>query len=250
MLERTFVHAHGIGYHSERRLWEQGADSWEAFLAGADGYQLPSGRRSLLVDTITRSPEALRVGDYRFFQQRLAQRDHWRAWQSFPGRVAYLDIETYGGTDFDNVTVVGLYDGVRLRQFVRGEDLLDFDEALDDIAVLVTFNGSGFDLPVLKNAFPRVRFDMLHVDLCSTLRRLGFSGGLKRIERQVGLERSPETAALGGWDAVRLWRQCLYGSLEARELLLRYNAEDVLNMVPLADLAFTGLTQQTTSGFS
>jgi uncharacterized protein YprB with RNaseH-like and TPR domain len=76
------------------------------------------------------------------------------------------------------------------------------------------------------------------------LRRLGLSGGLKSIERQVGIQRSRETAGLSGWDAVRLWREWRRGSEEAREVLLRYNAEDVVNMVPLADLAYTGLTQQ------
>src|SRR3712207_8550067 len=54
-----------------------------------------------------------------------SQKDHWRALNAFPGRVSYLDIETDGGTDFDNITVIGLYDGQRLQQFVRGQNLLD-----------------------------------------------------------------------------------------------------------------------------
>jgi len=237
-------HVNGVGYQTERKLWGQGAETWVSFLAGPEQFQVPKSRRSMLMDTVGLSPEALARGDFRFFGRRLAQRDHWRAWKSFPGRVAYLDIETDGGTDFDNVTVIGIYDGEQIRQYVRGENLLDFAEALDDVALLVTFFGAGFDIPVLRNAFPRVRFDQLHLDLCPALRRLGLSGGLKSIERQVGIPRSRETAALSGWDAVRLWRQWRYGSEEARELLLRYNAEDVVNMVPLADLAFTGLTQQ------
>lgn len=247
MLERTFVHVNGIGYQTERRLWEQGADCWSSFLAEPARFRVPRSRLELLEDTISRSPEALARGDYRFFGERLAQRDHWRAWQSFPGRVVYLDIETDGGTDFDSVTVIGLYDGREIRQYVRGENLLDFPEAMEDVALLVTFFGGGFDIPVLKNAFPRVRFDQLHLDLCPTLRRLGLSGGLKSIERQLGIERSRETSGLSGWDAVYLWRQWRYGSEEAREILLRYNAEDVVNMVPLADLAFTGLSNQLTA---
>lgn len=246
MLEKTFVHVQGIGYQTERRLWEQGADCWSTFLADPTAFQVSCARLPHLIDTVSRSPEALRRGDFAFFRERLAQRDHWRALRDFPGRVVYLDIETDGGTDFDNVTVVGIYDGQRLRQYVRGENLLDFPEAMEDAALIVTFFGGGFDIPVLRNAFPRVRFDQLHLDLCPALRRLGFSGGLKSIERQLNIQRSPETAGLNGWDAVRLWREWRYGSKEALEILLRYNGEDVLNMAPLADLAFFGLSQRLT----
>lgn len=244
MLERTFIHAQGIGPRTERQLWRQGADSWETFLADPDVYKLPVSRRKLLVDTVSRSPVALQQGDFRFFQQRLAQREHWRAFHSFPGRVLYLDIETDGGTDFDSVTVVGVYDGKELRQYVRGENLLDFPEVMENAALLVTFFGGGFDIPVLRNAFPRVRFDLLHLDLCPALRRLGLQGGLKHIERVLGINRSEATSGLVSWDAVRLWRQWRYGSEEARRLLLTYNGEDVVNMVPLANLAYRELVKR------
>ncbi|HEU4752712.1 MAG TPA: ribonuclease H-like domain-containing protein [Armatimonadota bacterium] len=244
MLERTFVHVQGIGYSTERRLWTQGADCWNRFLGDPTAFKVPKARLPLLLDTVSRSPQAVGRGDYRFFQQRLKARDHWRALRAFPGRVAYLDIETDGGTDFDNVTVIGLYDGSRLRQFVRGENLLDFDEALDEVAMLVTFYGNGFDLPVLRRAFPRVRFDQLHLDLCPALRRLGLGGGLKSVEAQLGISRSAATTGLSGWDAVRLWREWRRGSREARELLLAYNAEDVVNMAPLAEIAFAGLSER------
>ena len=250
MLEKTFVHVQGVGYSTERRLWQQGADCWRSFLAEPTTFHVPRPRLPGLLDTVSQSPGALARGDHRFFRQRLPTRDHWRALPAFAGRVAYLDIETDGGTDFDNVTVIGVYDGRELRQFVRGEDLLDFPEAIEETAILVTFFGAGFDLPVLRRVFPRVRFDQLHLDLCPALRRLGYSGGLKRIERQLGIARSPETAALSGWDAVRLWRECRWGSAEARRILLAYNAEDVMNMVPLAGIAYRGLVERMESGYS
>lgn len=237
MLQRTFVHVHGIGYQTERRLWRQGADCWDTLLARPGDFQVPEGRKAALLDMVARSRGALARGDYRFFQRALAPRDHWRAWRAFPGRVAYLDIETDGGRGPQSVTVVGISDGVTLRQFVRGENLLDFPDALDEAAVLVTFFGGGFDLPVLRQTFPRLRFDQLHLDLCPAFRNLGFRGGLKRIEAELGIERSPATRGLTGWDAVRLWRQWLRGSEEARDLLLAYNAEDVMNMAPLAEIA-------------
>lgn len=248
MLEKTFIHVQGIGYQTERRLWEQGADCWRTFLDDPTRFRVPRARLASMLETIAHSPRALEARDHRFFHERLPQREHWRALYAFPGRVAYLDIETDGGTDFDSVTVIGLYDGETLRQFVRGENLLDFQEALDEVSVLVTFFGGGFDIPVLRRAFPRLRFDQLHVDLCPTLRRLGLSGGLKSIERQLGLNRSTETSGLNGWDAVRLWREWRWGKSQSRELLLAYNAEDVVNMAPLAELAYRSLLERSAVG--
>jgi uncharacterized protein len=241
MLERTFCHVQGVGYPTERRLWEQGAETWDAFLADPTRYRVPRTRLAALLQTLTQSRGALARGDYRFFQERLPAREQWRALRAFPGRVGYLDIETDGGTDWDSVTVIGLSDGRTLRQFIRGENLLEFEDALEGVAVLVTYFGGGFDLPVLRRAFPRLRFDQIHVDLCPTLRRLGLGGGLKRVERELGIRRSHETDGLSGWDAVRLWRQWRYGSDEALRTLLAYNGEDVVNLVPLARFAFREL---------
>ncbi len=244
MLNRTFVHVEGIGYSTERRLWNHGADCWETFLRDPTAFRAPRVPLAKLLATVTQSQTALAAGNSRFFAERLHARDHWRGITEFGHRVAYLDIETDGGTDFDIITVFGVYVGVELRHFVRGEILLVFPEAMEIVSLLVTFYGSGFDVPVLRRAFPRLRFDMLHVDLCHTLKRVGLGGGLKKIERAMGIERSRETAGLDGWDAVRLWREYHRGSEEALAILLRYNEEDVRNLAPLLTYAYHELRKK------
>jgi uncharacterized protein YprB with RNaseH-like and TPR domain len=129
--------------------------------------------------------------------------------------------------------MVGVYDGWRMRQYVRGQNLEQFPEALEDAALLVTFFGTGFDLPFLRRAFPRVPLPQMHVDLCFLLKKLGYRGGLKSIETQFGIHRSPATSGLSGWDAVRLWREYRKGRKSSLETLLAYNAEDVRNMAVL-----------------
>jgi uncharacterized protein YprB with RNaseH-like and TPR domain len=107
----------------------------------------------------------------------------------------------------------------------------------------VTFFGTGFDLPFLKRRFPvleSVFADRLHIDLCPMLKRLGHTGGLKRIEQELKISRVPETDGLSGMDAVRLWRAFRRGGRgadEARSLLLAYNREDVINMQTLLNYA-------------
>lgn len=233
-LERTYIHVNGVGRSTESRLWAAGAVTWRRFLDSPERWKMSAATKARTLDVVSRSPGALRAGDFSFFSSRVAQSEHWRAFDAFPGRLVYLDIETTGGRDLQDITLIGLWDGQRLQQFVRGENLLDFPDAMADVAVVVTFFGSGFDIPVLKQAFPAMRWDQLHIDLCHLYRRIGVKGGLKAIERLYGCSRSPQTAGLDGWDAVRLWYEWQRGSREAGEIFLRYNGEDVINLEPLA----------------
>ncbi|HET6383815.1 MAG TPA: ribonuclease H-like domain-containing protein [Armatimonadota bacterium] len=238
MLTRTFIHVPGVGLATERKLWRQGFDSWDLCLETPDRIPLASGARDRLLNTLSDSRLALANRDARYFAHALPAGEHWRAARSFR-KVGFLDIETDGGV---TVTVIGLYDGNRVRQYVRGDNLDLFEEEIAGYEMLVTFFGSGFDIPMLRRTFRSLPFDMLHLDLCHALRKIGYRGGLKAIERSVGLERSAETTGLGGWDAVRLWQEYQAGSEEALALLLAYNAEDIVNLEPLLDLAYEGLS--------
>ncbi|HLJ58016.1 MAG TPA: ribonuclease H-like domain-containing protein [Chthonomonadaceae bacterium] len=234
LLESTFLHAQGIGETTERRLWEAGAVDWPSYLdrAGRD-WPLSASQCALLTPTVEDSVERLEEEDFAWFARRLPQAEHWRAVPAFGHRLAFVDIETTGGMEPDDLTVVGIFDGYRMRQFVRGIDLEQAPEALEDAALLVTFFGTGFDLPFLRRAFPGLRLPQLHVDLCYMLRKLGYRGGLKSIEAQMGIRRSGATTGLSGWDAVRLWQEYRRGKDSSLETLLAYNAEDVRNMSDL-----------------
>jgi len=234
LLEATFLHAQGIGRTTEMRLWQAGARNWNTYLAAPESaWPLTRAQRALLRPTVLESQWRLEQEDFRWFAERLPASEYWRAVPAFGHRLAFVDIETNGGMDPNDLTVVGVFDGWRLRQYVRGQNLEQFPEALQDAAILVTFFGSGFDLPFLRRAFPHLPMPQMHVDLCFMLKKLGFRGGLKRIETQFGIQRSPQTTGLSGWDAVRLWREYRRGRESSLETLLAYNAEDVRNMTVL-----------------
>jgi uncharacterized protein YprB with RNaseH-like and TPR domain len=107
--------------------------------------------------------------------------------------------------------------------------------------LLITFFGTGFDVPYLRAKFPGLQFPLAHFDLCFAARRLGWRGGLKRVEQEAGVERELALRGLDGWDAVRLWTQWRRGDDAALELLIAYNAADTENLVPLAVLLYENM---------
>ncbi len=242
MLRSTFVHVPWIGYPTEARLWREGFRTWDEFLEGEPRLRVGTSRQTTIRMEVERSASRLRVGDYRYFARRLSPRDQWRALGEWGDRAAYLDIETTGlRRNRHHLTVIGLYDGRRVRHFIEGVDLEEFPAAIAKVPMLVSFNGSRFDLPFVQARWPQLRFEQLHADLLYPLHALGLHGGLKAIEAQLGIERSEETRGLTGHDAVKLWKRWERGDDEALEILLKYNEEDIVHLKPLADLAYRRL---------
>jgi uncharacterized protein YprB with RNaseH-like and TPR domain len=237
MLKRTFIHLPGVGHRTEAHFWRRGLGTWEDFL-GAD--LVPGLSRERIRRLKEHLQESLeQVANAGYFAQRLQTGEHWRLFRHFRGRAAYLDIETTG-TFWPGllVTVVGLYDGETMRQFVQGYNLHDFPRAVQGLDLLVTFNGTQFDLPVLRAYFPGLKLPPVHVDLRFLLARLGFRGGLKKIEPRFGITRPEEVNGMDGYMAVILWERHQRGDRTALELLLKYNREDVVNLEILMQEGF------------
>ena len=89
--------------------------------------------------------------------------------------------------------------------FVKGINLDEFPAYIARFPFLVTFNGSQFDVPFLRAHFPQARLDQAHFDLRFALASLGYRGGLKAVERNLGVSRDPEIQGVDGFEAVRLW---------------------------------------------
>lgn len=234
MLQKTFIHLDGIGCATERKLWHKGVLSWHDLLA--HGMQhLPGSRREAVQCGVRASIRHYAAGNWDFFDKALPPAQKWRAGGAAPQNILFLDIETTGLTEADAITMIGTFNGRESKTFIAGINLEEASRLINACSILITFNGTCFDLPLIRRRFRDLSENHIHIDLRYPLHWLGLHGGLKAIERQMGIARSPETARLDGWDAVRLWNQYLGGRREALDLLKKYNAEDVRNLKPLLD---------------
>jgi len=232
LLEHTFIHISGIGPKTEQRLWQRDILTWEAFLIHGDKGLFSPARHAYVRRNIEASIE--NRDNMHFFQARLSSAHMWRVFDRFHDRAVYLDIETSGGGgDQEEITVIGLYDGLSVQTFVNGINLNDFEAAVARYDLVITFNGSQFDLPVIRRHFPHIALPPAHIDLRFLLKRLGYGGGLKAIEKRFGLARDGEIDGLNGYHAVLLWNAYTWGDQGALDRLIQYNTADIVHLKPL-----------------
>ena len=149
---------------------------------------------------------------------------------------AYLDIETTSLSPSDgDLTVIGLLlDYGTNQDFIQwvGDEISSIKllDSCGKVQTLYTYNGSRFDLPYIQE---KLGVDLtehcLHHDLMYDCWQRNLYGGLKEVERQLGIER--KLTGIDGFMAVRLWLNYkLYDDEKALLTLLGYNREDVLNL--------------------
>jgi len=143
-----------------------------------------------------------------------------------------------------------MYDGYETMTMIKGINL-DRKKFIDTISrykMLVTFNGSSFDIPILKRYF-NWKPQQVHIDLMHVCRKVGLTGGLKAIEKEVGIKRRHEVSHVIGDDAPVLWDWWhSTGERYYLELLTMYNEEDIINLEPLAKKTIPQLWQQLRTG--
>jgi uncharacterized protein YprB with RNaseH-like and TPR domain len=251
MIERTFQILPSIGERRERTLWGDGITDWRAFL-DADRVRGVSKERKADLDTrLDRAYDSLDAGRTGYFRSLLPSNEHWRMYGRFARHAAYLDIETDGLHRDCTVTVVSVHCRGETTTLINGEDLDSetLASALEGVPMLVTFNGSCFDLPILEHQYPFSVPRVPHFDLRFGARRIGLTGGLKGIERKLGMRRDQEVEFVTGEEAVHLWHLWKRkGRRSALKLLCRYNAMDTENLEPVAAHVYRELERRTLGG--
>jgi len=241
MLEHSFIFLDRITKKSEQAIWAQGITNWDQFLEAKEIKGISKTRKSFYDKHIKRAKEEKKNKNTEFFNTFFQQKERWRLFEEFKHECCYLDIETSGSTK--DITVLSIYDEEQMVTFVKGKNLdkqaLLF--ILNNYKMIVTFNGASFDIPALEK-YLGIQFHQLHFDLRYPLQQLGYTGGLKSIERQLDIRR--ESDGMKGIDAVHQWRQYFAGNHEQFLMnIIQYNQDDVHSLPFLADYGVKKLSQ-------
>jgi hypothetical protein len=216
------------------------AKNWDEFLNQKEIQGMPSKRKAEFDSEVTKAKTALEALNPSYFSYKLPRHERWRLLPHFKEKLVFLDIETTGlSPKYSYTTVVGIHHSGKTKLLVRGEDLSEETLVKElDGRIPVTFNGSMFDLPFLSTEFPSLSF-AINIDLRFVCSRLGYYGGLKSIEHQLGLARDSELEGMNGYMAVVLWKEWeKHGNKESLVKLLKYNMADVDNLIVLADIVY------------
>lgn len=278
MLRNTFLCYPGITPALERRLWTAGVSSWTE-LPSQTAAGILKADHATLCAMIPEYERRLDLGDAEFFERRLKGAQKLRLVHDFHADMAAVDIETSGIViEAGITTVVGIGTPNGLHCFLADSDLEHAPEWLARHPLIVTFNGARFDLPILRKEFggawgytglkrdqthwgggePTLFADLpappaaqAHLDLMHAMREIGFKGGLKKIEKAIGLKRPEGIDGYDGFAAVQTWRQWAAErphadpeTLEALKRLIAYNLYDCANLLIMARFAFNDLVQK------
>lgn len=237
MLKNTFIHIPGIGPKTEHRFWNSGIHRWEDFTRYYPT-RLSPAKKDTIISYLEASKQNLKSDNPNYFSDLLPSHQHWRFFPEFRHATVCLDIETTGLESWGNIiTTIALYDSDTIVYYINGQNLNDFPDDIQKYKVIVTYNGKTFDVPFIERYFG-IKLDHAHIDLRYILGSLGYRGGLKSCERQLGTDRG-DLKDIDGFFAVLLWHDFKRtGNPKALETLLAYNIQDVLTLENLMVIAY------------
>lgn len=237
MIRESFIFLDKISHKTEKNIWKQGIKNWNDFIAASKIKGISKKRKEKFNLQLLEARQRLLQDDTEYFASLFPSNEHWRLYQQFKDEAIFLDIE-------GNISVIGMFDGYETKTMVRG---FNFDKKLleNEISkhkMVITFNGSSFDLPAIKRYFD-FNFKIPHIDLRFVCQKIGLTGGLEQIERKIGVKRKEETFK-DEIDIAFLWRRWrMTGERKYLDLLVQYNEEDIVNLKPIAEYAVRKIEQ-------
>lgn len=249
MIKNTFCILDGIGEKTEKRLWREGILTWDDFVDNDSIDFISEYNKKNYNNILSTLNVELEKCNTKYLSAEIKRREHWRLFEKFKDSAVCLDIETNGLMPDKGgyVTIVGLYNGYDYKCFIQNINLSpeDLHKELSNYRILITYFGTGFDVPYLLRTMRGLEFNIPHFDTCFCSKKVGFKGGLKKLESALGIQRDYLVQGMNGYDAVKLWEHYLKGSKEALDTLILYNKEDTVNLFKTAEILYQKLKEQT-----
>jgi uncharacterized protein len=227
MITRCFTFLDGISNRKQDIILNQASD-WNGFLE-VDVKGISKLRKFFYNQKVREARQALLNDDVVFFNKYFKNKDLLHLYDYYEDETCFLDVEINRGRE--DLILVGVYDGFETKQFLKGYNLdkKTLFDYLSRFKVIVTYNGSSFDVPLLKKYFDS-KLNFIHLDLKPLCLSVDLKGGLKEVEKQLGLNRDLCYSVKPG-DPCKIYRAFLVtGDRYYLDLLLNYNEEDCLSL--------------------
>jgi len=231
LIETSFLQFTGIGKKTFSKLLDAGYTDWNSIVENPYNLPFGSSMSTRLLVEIREYQAQLQNRNIAFFTERLVAEDKWKILLDYYDRISYFDIETNGDIYGNNITVIVCLHKGTIYRYVNSENIESFLDILEDVELLVSFNGISFDIPMVQNFFHIRLIPCPHIDLRWVCYHKNLRGGLKSIEKQMGIQRPKHLDGVDGMDAIVLWHNWIEKNDHAsKKLLLEYCEMDVVSL--------------------
>jgi len=239
MIKKSFIFLEKISTKKEQSIYRQNIKDWSDFLKADKIKGIAPLKKAYYNRQIQEAQKALLEENPSYFTNRLPQKEMWRLYDQFKEQSCFLDIEI---DSTGKVILVGISDYYTTSTFIQRINLEKslLEKELSKYKLLITFNGSSFDLPKLKKQL-QLDFNIPHIDLKPLCVNLNLKGGLKEVEKTLNLKRPKHLYG----NPVELWKAFhASGDGEYLELLIDYNKEDIENLKGVMEYCYKKLNEK------
>lgn len=230
MIQNSFIFLPKISIKKEQSIWKQGITNWNKFLTANKIKGISDKSKLIYNELIKQAKQALLEEDLSFFIKHFKQKHIFRLYSYFKDSLLFLDIEPFSKKD---ILLVGLFDGYETKTLIKSINLdkNNLEREINKYKLLITFNGSAYDIPMLKKVL-KLEIKIPHIDLKQLCINLNYKGGLKEIENTLNLKR-PIHLKGSPFDAYKTFLASQ--DQEYLDLIIQYNQEDIINLKPIAE---------------